>query len=212
MGTRNLTLVKSNGEYKVAQYGQWDGYPSGQGFMVVNFLNKPGLDIELFKNKVGNITHWGENELEELNNKIDNGSYSDWTVKHPELSRDLGAEVLYSIYDGKITKVNLMVGFASDSLFCEWAWCINLDTNCLDCFKGFQTEPLSNDQPFYFLQDKMDKDEKYYPIKMICSIPFDEISKFNTKYDFEDYIDNIIQMGDKPIMGNGVPIVWEENI
>lgn len=25
MGTRNLTIVYSNGEYKVAQYGQWDG-------------------------------------------------------------------------------------------------------------------------------------------------------------------------------------------
>lgn len=26
MGTRNLTIVYSNGEYKVAQYGQWDGF------------------------------------------------------------------------------------------------------------------------------------------------------------------------------------------
>lgn len=25
MGTRNLTIVYSNGEYKVAQYGQWMG-------------------------------------------------------------------------------------------------------------------------------------------------------------------------------------------
>ena len=28
MGTRNLTCVFKDGEYKVAQYGQWDGYPS----------------------------------------------------------------------------------------------------------------------------------------------------------------------------------------
>ena len=26
MGTRNLTAVFMDGEYKVAQYGQWDGY------------------------------------------------------------------------------------------------------------------------------------------------------------------------------------------
>ena len=27
MGTRNLTVVYLDGQYKVAQYGQWDGYP-----------------------------------------------------------------------------------------------------------------------------------------------------------------------------------------
>jgi len=27
MGTRNLTCVMKDGQYKVAQYGQWDGYP-----------------------------------------------------------------------------------------------------------------------------------------------------------------------------------------
>jgi hypothetical protein len=205
MGTRNLTLVKNNGEYKVAQYSQWDGYPEGQGFIVVNFLNQSGFDIELFKNKINNIIHWSSKDIDKLDENIDYDSY-------PELAIDLGTDVLYSIYNSKITKVNLSINFASNSLFCEWAWCVNLDTNCLDCFKGFQTEPLSNDQPFYFLQDKMTKKDEYYPIKLICSIPFDEVSKFNTKYDFKNYIDDIIQMGDKPIMDNGVPVIWEENI
>ena len=37
MGTRNLTkVINEQGEVVVAQYGQWDGYPSGQG---VNALN-----------------------------------------------------------------------------------------------------------------------------------------------------------------------------
>lgn len=205
MGTRNLTLVKSNGEYKVAQYSQWDGYPSGQGYRTVDFLNHPSFDIELFKNKINNIIHWSGKDIDKLDGNIDYDSY-------PELAIDLGADVLYSIYNGEITKVNLSINFASNSLFCEWAWCINLDTNCLDCFKGFQTEPLSNDQPFHFLQDKMTKKDEYYPIKLICSIPFDEVSKFNTRYDFKNYIDDIIQMGDKPIMDNGVPVIWEENI
>jgi hypothetical protein len=172
---------------------------------VVNFLNQSGFDIELFKNKINNIIHWSSKDIDKLDENIDYESY-------PELARDLGAEVFYSIYNGKITKVNLSINFASNSLFCEWAWCINLDTNCLDCFKGFQTEPLSNDQPFYFLQDKMTEKDVYYPIKLICSIPFDEVSKFNTRYDFKNYIDDIIQMGDKPIMDNGVPVIWEENI
>jgi hypothetical protein len=47
---------------------------------------------------------------------------------------------------------------------------------------------------------------------LICSIPFDELSKFITQYDFENYIDNIIKMGDKLIMDNGIPVLWEDNI
>lgn len=207
MGTANLTMVKRNGEYKVAQYGSFDGYPSGQGFKTVKFLTQPNFTYNLFINRIDKLTHWTKEEHDKLNNQL-----SDWGVKYPELSPYLSADILDLIYKGEIIKVNLRTNFASNSLFCEWAWSINLDTNCLDCFKGFQIEPLTENQPFYYLQNKMTEKDKYYPIKLICSIPFDELSKFITQYDFENYIDNIIQMGDKPIMDNGVPVIWEENI
>jgi hypothetical protein len=210
MGTRNLILVKYNQEYKVAQYSQWDGYPSGEGFNVVKFLTQPNLNINLFKEKINNITHWGKEGLQLFESYILAGFNG--VNEHPELSRDLGSEILDYIYKDLVNKVNFDINFAANSLFCEWAWCINLDTNCLDCFKGWQTEPLDKDQPFYYLQDKMMPEEGYYPIKLICSIPFNELSKFNTKYDFEGYIDDIISMSDKPIMDNGIPKIWEENI
>ena len=38
MGTRNLTMViDKRGDLKVAQYGQWDGYPEGWGVEILNF-------------------------------------------------------------------------------------------------------------------------------------------------------------------------------
>ena len=37
MGTRNLTCVVLDGKYVVSSYGQWDGYPSGQGKTILNF-------------------------------------------------------------------------------------------------------------------------------------------------------------------------------
>jgi hypothetical protein len=38
MGTRNLVAVQIDGQYKIAQYGQWDGYHSGKGLEVLEFL------------------------------------------------------------------------------------------------------------------------------------------------------------------------------
>ena len=38
MGTQNLTSVWFEGKYRIAQYGQFDGYPSGQGLTVLHFL------------------------------------------------------------------------------------------------------------------------------------------------------------------------------
>lgn len=40
MGTRHLIAAVIDGEYKIAQYGQWDGDPEGQGLTVLDFLLK----------------------------------------------------------------------------------------------------------------------------------------------------------------------------
>ena len=56
MGTRNLTAVYIDGEYKVAQYGQWDGYPEGQGLTALHFL-RDEMDAEKFKTAVRNSSY-----------------------------------------------------------------------------------------------------------------------------------------------------------
>ena len=40
MGTRNLTIVYCGGKPVVAQYGQYDGYPSGQGATALAFARR----------------------------------------------------------------------------------------------------------------------------------------------------------------------------
>jgi hypothetical protein len=40
MGTRHIIAVVLNKKFKVAQYGQWDGYLTGQGVEVAKFINK----------------------------------------------------------------------------------------------------------------------------------------------------------------------------
>ena len=49
MGTRHLILVWYKGKWQIAQYGQWDGYPEGQGSTVLKFLTNRDKEEELAK-------------------------------------------------------------------------------------------------------------------------------------------------------------------
>ena len=69
MGTRNLTIVRNKeGIIRVAQYGQWDGYPEGQGMTALSFIkNKDNLaQLERaiencrFYNRVKDTDNWIE--------------------------------------------------------------------------------------------------------------------------------------------------------
>lgn len=88
MGTRNLTMVIANGETKVAQYGQWDGYPDGQGATALEFLRN--TDLTKFKEKILTMK-WLSKEDADAIDKLPDGL---WQKLHPYLSRDRGADIL----------------------------------------------------------------------------------------------------------------------
>ncbi|MBD0542281.1 hypothetical protein HPJ54_05685, partial [Acinetobacter baumannii] len=82
MGTRHLICVQHNNEYKVAKYGQWDGYPSGQGVGILEFL-KGGFNKALFIQKLDNIFEPTDEQVKawyrEAGNTRDDG-YVDFEV------------------------------------------------------------------------------------------------------------------------------------
>lgn len=149
MGTRNLTLVISDGQIKVAQYGQWDGYPSGQGATVLDFLRNL-KNFELFKKRVNKCSFLTEEEINSINQNLDD--------KEPfpaELSRDTCAKILNIIYKSKEgLKLVDNTEFAADSLFCEWAYVIDLDKRNLEVYRGFNNIPLDENERFAFLTAK----------------------------------------------------------
>ena len=65
MGTRGLYCVVQDGELKVAQYGQWDAYPSGQGAVVLNFLRTKVDEGNLddFRKRVSELGQLAEDEV-----------------------------------------------------------------------------------------------------------------------------------------------------
>jgi len=173
MGTRNLTLVKKNNKYPVAQYGQWDGYKGGQGRTVLNFLKSWNrAEFEENLEKVSFIT---EEDAAEMNANLEKTG-KEISELYPALSRDTAAEILQMIHNSpEGLKLSNRLNFASDSLFCEWAYLIDLDRNVLEVYEGFNKGPLKETDHFYFLQkDKETKDE-YFPIVLVASFPLDNL-------------------------------------
>jgi len=171
MGTRNLTAVYSDGQYKIAQYGQWDGYPSGQGITVLRFMHKimdNGL-IDDFRKVIRKTKFFTEREIERIDERIHNRKLKNWQDIYPELSRDTGAEILDLVYSSRASKkLHNSIEFAADSVFCEWAWVIDLDRMTFEGYKGFNKEELTPDDRFYFLRDE-ETDEEYHGVKMVAS-------------------------------------------
>lgn len=190
MGTRNLTMVISNGKTKVAQYGQWDGYPEGQGKTILGTLKHIIHLGQLgqFQTKVDNLKWLSEIEGSAVKIEAD----KNWQVNYPYLSRDCGGQILEAIHFGTM-EVHAGIGerkkvefkiiglvneyeFAADSLFCEWAYVIDLDKGTFEVFRGFNKEPLTEADRFYPLQEGIkESDEKYYPIKLLISYPLEKL-------------------------------------
>lgn len=182
MGTRNLTAVFLDGEYKIAQYGQWDGYPESAGLTALNFA-KSIADHgkrEAFAENVRKCRWITQEEVDSRNAKIKSGEVRNWMKEWPELSRDTGAEILGMVMestDGLVlwNKIN----FAADSLFCEWAWVIDLDAGTFEGYEGFnESNPLTEEDRFFFLNDEARKDHRdnqYYPVKLVAKWALDEL-------------------------------------
>jgi len=185
MGTRHLIAVQKDNSYKVAQYGQWDGYLSGQGNSILKFFHEN--DLETFRAKVDNCFFGTQDQINEAYEPYTNGD--GWmTMDQSEafqksnfghLSRNTGAKILDVIMksDGPLMQVD-NIEFAKDSLFCEYAYVIDLDKNVLEVYKGFNKKSLPKDARFYGLAN-----EGYYPVRLIKTLDLNDLPK---SFDNED--------------------------
>ena len=180
MGTRNLTCVILNGEFKVAQYGQWDGYPSGSGKDILEWLSDSAADFDRLKDAANRVVRMRGDydtqtwiEIGEDNEHARVIPQADFD-KYPAFSRDMGSEVLEYIVSAENPVVVLQEDFAQDSLFCEWVYVIDLDSMNFDIYEGFNTEPLSECELFYTGEEPesgRDGNDTYHPVKLVKSYP-----------------------------------------
>lgn len=161
MGTRYLVAVYLDGEYKVAQFGHWDGYPSGAGIQTLEFvkmLSKEKL-LEEFKNKIRASEFFSEEAYNSMDEKY--------------LNIGVGVDILRKVLHSEAGfKTVNSLDFAADSLWCEWAWVIDLDKETFEGYRGFnQSYPLSENERFYFLEGS-EHTSGYHPVRFVKAWEF----------------------------------------
>ncbi|KAK4042076.1 hypothetical protein C8A01DRAFT_44852 [Parachaetomium inaequale] len=167
MGTRHLICIFWKGKWVIAQYGQFDGYPDGQGAKIVKFLAvarnidnlKAGLEHHIYQPTTDEIDAiWAECEAWDEDREAQGLMYDrrmfGINQLYPSMARETSAGILGIIARASQTEqgedgaeggaekkpkkipVHLELEFANNTLFCEWAYVIDLDKEVLEVYGG----------------------------------------------------------------------------
>lgn len=182
MGTRGLYGFRKNGVDKTT-YNHWDSYPAWLGKNVLNFIK--GHTVEELNNiydKIIMVDSTDEPSQEDITKyekyadlSVSNKSYKDWYCLLRGCQGDLepyGEDLEHMIKDED---------FIKDSLSCEHAYIINLDTLELEYFQGFQETPDPSNR-YGCEKDKYG----YYPCRLMYKIKLEDI-------DIYEDVDEIIK-------------------
>jgi len=136
MGTRNLTkVIDKDGITRVAQYGQWDGYPSYTGTRILGFIKEYKMidKIEMSLAKARFITPAESDEIfkpyTDDNGMMTFDQGADFSSMFPSLTRDTGCDILkVLVYSNRDVPLQDESEFENDDLFCEGVYTIDFST------------------------------------------------------------------------------------
>jgi hypothetical protein len=175
MGTRGVFGFIRGGVEKVA-YNHFDSYPDALGSHVLSFIKEylSKLD-EIYDNLelVDDDTVITE-EHKKLCTKLDIWN-SNVDIGDSWYAMLRGAQSEGIMYYGKGLKY-MVDGhhFLTDSLFCEWAYIINLDTRELEFYKGFNTDHNADGR--YASSVRAEGSDKYCGVSLCGILSLDHIS------------------------------------
>jgi hypothetical protein len=149
MGTRNMTMVINQlGETKVAQYGQWDGYPSGVGagllellknaeafsklkenLSKVRFIDEEGQDKDFVESYNKNAPEWSNDPDNRTPEQIE------WWGKYG--TRDLAYRVLYNIAESTEDEILIFnrEETAKEDGWVDFSYVVNLQDNTFSVYE-----------------------------------------------------------------------------
>lgn len=170
MGTRGLVGFRVKGK-DYTTYNNSDSYPSGVGADVLDELKKV-KNWKKVKALVGALRLVNEDSpptpedikrfMKLFNGKVNRASVTKWYSLLDQLQGTLEPYL-----NGRVDVMIDSSEFIRDSLFCEWAYIVNLDTGLLEVWKGLQRTPWKRNR----YGAKKDADDKryhhYYPCKRV---------------------------------------------
>jgi hypothetical protein len=190
MGTRNLICIFYRGRFVVAQYGQWDGYPEGQGLKILEFISTPG-NIQRLKDGLEFIDYIDKEELTaiydqaaamEMEDDENDVSFSRTYVspmeRHwPPLSRDTGGKILEAIANATAenrVQIDMYLEFANSALFCEWAYVVDLDQEVFEVYGCAHKKSNAVNKRFNDVGDENDTVPAFIVSFALESLPSEE--------------------------------------
>ena len=167
MGTRHIIKVVKNGKTWVSQYGQWDGYPTGQGCDVIEFIRDKRyvgyLADEIDRGEIVPITTEQYNEkVNKLAEFIAKDSILNDIVNQMFVTstfcRDAGAKCLKVFAKPLMGKKYAVV--EEPSGWEEYQYTLDLDRRMLKIEELCDTNPQSEEFPFEALEE-LNEDNAY---------------------------------------------------
>lgn len=177
MGTRGLYGFRKNGCDK-AVYHHYDSYPEGLGKEFVDFIKVIGVNrLNDFFEKIEEIDIKKPPTAQQIQYAKQNGWYTDSVSERSEKDWYCllhGLQNLCnwekSIESDTPIMIENDIDFITDSLFCEYAYILNFDTNELEFYEGFQNshDPHSRYTGYH---------DGYCECRLVLTIPTEELLK-----------------------------------
>lgn len=190
MSTRGVLGLFSGGVTK-ATYNHSDSYPTGLGKDTAEELTEAlkTIGIDKMRSNFKKIKMIKDEDKQPSNTDIK--KYNDYANTHVggPMSNDVVLTwyqllretqgTLMPYYKGEVVHMIDGKSFIGSGLYCEWVYIVNLDTEELEVYKGFQRVKHNEGRYANMRGYKAYDGTQYYPAKLIRTYPFDNLPKEN---------------------------------
>ena len=177
MGTRGCYGFRINKHDKVT-YNPFDSYPKELGYKLMCFVAQ--TQVSAMERIARRIKLVDRNSIpprdlivkykKYADLSVSEQKYEDWYCLLRKTQGDLG------VYRDDLEHMIDDSEFLDDSLFCEWAYIINLDTSQLEAYRGFNKNPSANGR---YAHESVENSKGYFGVELIKEIELTKIDEDN---------------------------------